>query len=213
MKGIFITFEGPDGSGKSTQIRKLAEYLQDRQWPIVLTREPGGTFIGDAIRHILLDPSYEALGDETEALLYAASRAQHIKEVIMPALNEGKIVLCDRFVDASIAYQGYGLELPLDQVIAINQFATHHLTPHRTYMLDIAPEIARARMLAQHGRGLDRIEQKHFAYHQRVREGFLRIYKENIQRICLIDGARPPEVVFEEIAHDASCFIKHKIEE
>lgn len=108
MNGLFITFEGPDGSGKSTQIRYLASHLQSEGIPYILTREPGGTTIGDQIRTLLLDPAYKEMANETEALLYAASRAQHVQEKIKPALTAGNVVLCDRFVDASIAYQGYG---------------------------------------------------------------------------------------------------------
>ena len=133
---LFITFEGPDGGGKTTQISRLASYIKDLGYEVVLTREPGGTFISEKIRSLLLDPTNQELNRETEVLLYAASRAQHVREVIIPALNQGKVVLCDRFVDASIAYQGYGLGITLESITAINHFATGGLKPTRTYLLE-----------------------------------------------------------------------------
>jgi dTMP kinase len=216
VKGHFITFEGPDGSGKTTQIHKFAVFLENENIPYILTREPGGTKVGDRIRSLLLDPIYTELRDETEVLLYAASRAQHVREVIKPALEEGRVVLCDRFIDASIAYQGYGLELSVDSVISINQFAVAGLIPDRTYLLDISPEKARERMInrgEKNGKiNLDRIEQKHLAYHQRVREGFYQLYREDKQqRMCLIDGNNPADMVFQMILDDFKTWYGHKI--
>ena len=214
MNGIFITFEGPDGSGKSTQIRKLVNYVEEKGLPYVLTREPGGTQIGDAIRSILLDPAHTELVDETEVLLYAASRAQHIKEVILPALEEGKIVLCDRFVDASIAYQGFGLGLSIEDVRMVNRFAVGSIEPDRTYLIDISPEVARARIAKRNSmtqENLDRIELKNFTYHRKVREGFQHIFRENRKRIYLINGDREPEIVFQEILSDFQKMVEHKL--
>lgn len=217
-QGLFITFEGPDGSGKTTQIRKLADELERRKLPYLLTREPGGTEISDKIRAIILNPENLRLEDTTEILLYAASRSQHVKEKIMPALQERKIVLCDRFVDASIAYQGYGLEQPIDTIKIINRFATGGLSPDRTYMIDVSPEAGRRRMRARSGPeagvtraagDLDRIERRALAYHARVREGFFALYRENKQRILLINGENRPEVVFDTIMHDFERTLKH----
>lgn len=206
MKGSFITFEGPDGSGKTTQMKRLGKYLEKRQIPHILTREPGGTEISDAIRAIILNPAYTELTDATEILLYAASRAQHVKETIRPALESGMLVLCDRFVDASIAYQGYGLGVPLQQIKAINHFATDGLEPQRTYLMDITPEVARERMHnrshSEYNESLDRIEQRKYHYHQKVREGFKAIYSESKQRICFINGDQEQEKVFDEIMED-----------
>ncbi|GGE53832.1 thymidylate kinase [Pullulanibacillus camelliae] len=206
MKGLFITFEGPDGAGKSTQLKKLAEFLKEQHIPFIMTREPGGTEIGNAIRSILLDPANDVMTQKAEVLLYAASRAQHVQETIVPALKGGNIVLCDRFVDASIAYQGYGLELSVEEVMAINQFAVSGVEPDRTYLIDLPPTEGRQRMMKRQDPNvsyeLDRIEQKHLTYHQRVREGFHRIYEENKQRICLIDGSRNIEEVFQDIVED-----------
>ncbi|BBN97337.1 dTMP kinase [Sporolactobacillus terrae] len=217
-KGLFITFEGPDGSGKTTQIHQLAEELERRGRSFILTREPGGTTIGDAIRSIILNPEHTELADHTEILLYAASRSQHVSEKIQPALKAGKIVLCDRFVDASIAYQGYGLGEMVATVKQINDFATGGLTPDRTYMIDIAPEIGRQRMKRRSGvaelgamkdaADLDRIEMRALAYHQRVREGFHAIYEENKQRIRLIDGAQDQKQVHRMICDDFFQFIR-----
>lgn len=207
MKGLFITFEGPDGSGKTTQIKKVAQYLREKDISFILTREPGGTCISDDIRSILLNPEYNELTSETEILLYAASRAQHVHEIILPALKNGNVVLCDRFVDASIAYQGYGLGIPVEKVVQINEFAINGLTPNRTYYIDVDPTIARARMLArevgqEEVKGLDRIEQKQLDYHMRVREGFQRIYEENKQRMVKIDGGQSISTVFDTIIAD-----------
>lgn len=192
MKGLFITFEGPDGSGKTTQMRRLVERLQAKGESVVVTREPGGTPIGDRIRELLLSPDHKEMEDQTEVLLYAASRAQHVREVIVPALEAGNIVVCDRFVDASIAYQGYGLGLKPETVADINRFATGGLQPDRTYLLDIPVSVSRERLLlragAAGGAALDRIEQKESAYHERVREGFLLIASNEPQRVLRIDA-------------------------
>ncbi|MCY9592396.1 dTMP kinase [Paenibacillus chitinolyticus] len=202
MKELFLTFEGPDGSGKTTQLRRLAESLQALGYDTVVTREPGGTPISDHIRSLVLTPDHKEMADHTEVLLYAASRAQHVREFIVPALKANRIVLCDRFVDASLAYQAYGLGISFDEVAAINRFATGGLEPTRTYLLDVPVETSRQRLLARTqsagGEGLDRIEQKGEAYHTRVREGFMKILEQNPKRICLIDADRTQD----EIAHD-----------
>lgn len=212
MKGLFITFEGPDGAGKSTQIKMLKQWFEMNGMEVVMTREPGGTRISDQIRTILLAPEHTEMADRAEVLLYAASRAQHIHERILPALEQGKIVLCDRFIDASIAYQAYGLGVDLEQVRSINAFAARSIDPVRTYMIDIPPEISRdriARRTQNNGQSaqdapqeLDRIEQKQLDYHRKVREGFLTIAKQDWQRVCLVDGNRSIEEVFETIKTD-----------
>ncbi|MFT8318680.1 MAG: dTMP kinase [Sporolactobacillus sp.] len=216
-RGKFITFEGPDGSGKSTQIRRFAEWLKANQIPFILTREPGGTLIGDQIRAMVLNPENRRMTGNTEILLYAASRSQHVEEKILPALDQGQMVLCDRFTDASIAYQGYGLGQDVAMVQTINQFATGGLIPDRTYLIDVSPEIGRQRMRQRQGepeRGinassgdLDRIEARALAYHARVREGFLQLYRENKQRIYLVDGAADSAQVTECIVKDARLFL------
>ncbi|MDM5196809.1 dTMP kinase [Fictibacillus enclensis] len=211
MNGLFITIEGPDGSGKSTQIKKLAEFLQGNSIPFILTREPGGTAVSDRIRSLILDPAHPEMADETEVLLYAASRAQHVKEKIVPALQEGKLVLCDRFVDASVAYQAYGLGIPVEDVTRINRFATGGLKPDRSYLIDVAPEIGRQRMVSRYsGEGLDRIEQKELDYHERVRSGFQKIYEENRERFLLVDGNQTVDEVFDEIIKDIKLLLANR---
>lgn len=205
MNGLFVTFEGPDGSGKSTQIRQLASHLQTEGIPHILTREPGGTAISDYIRTLVLDPEHAEMANETEALLYAASRAQHVREKIMPALSAGNVVLCDRFVDASIAYQGYGLGLDVAQVRMINNFATGGLVPDRSYFIDLSPETGRQRMLDRRGdkqAALDRIEQKQLVYHRRVREAFRTLFDENHKRVCLLNGEEEKEQLFTKVKAD-----------
>ncbi len=203
MKGLFITLEGPDGSGKTTQIAKVAEYLKKHNIDFIQTREPGGTRISDKIRSLILDPEHKEMHDLTEVLLYAASRAQHVHEKILPALEEGKVVLCDRFVDASLAYQGFGLGVGEEPVLQINNIATSGLVPNRSYFVDVSPEVGRERMKARYGtENLDRIEQKDLTYHERVREGFEHIFSKQTDRIVRINGEQNPEAVFEEIAED-----------
>lgn len=210
-RGIFVTFEGPDGAGKSTQIEKMAQYLEERKLPYILTKEPGGTRISNEIRSLILRPEYREMMNETEVLLYAASRAQHVKERIIPALEAGKIVLCDRFVDASIAYQGYGLGIEIEKIVQINEFATGGLTPDRSYFIDIAPSFARKRLMQRNGnRPFDRIEQKDIEYHEKVRNGFLRIYETNRERICLLDGHQAIEAIFEAIKEDFERLLKER---
>jgi dTMP kinase len=203
---LFITFEGPDGSGKSTQIKLLANYLQEKNIPFCLTREPGGTEISDSIRTVILDPSNTKMKNETEVLLYAASRAQHVREKIIPALEEGKVVLCDRFVDASIAYQGYGLDVPLEKVIEVNKFATGGLSPNRTYLLDISPEEGKERMMARlekQGTGtLDRIELKDSSYHEKVREAFHNLFRQHDDRMKMVAANRSIDKIFADIKED-----------
>lgn len=207
MNGLFVTFEGPDGSGKSTQIGKLADSLEAEGIPYVLTHEPGGTAISDEIRALVLDPDHPEMVNEAEVLLYAASRAQHVREKIIPALESGCVVLCDRFVDASIAYQGYGLELDVEKVKEINRFATGGLVPDRSYFFDLSPETGRARVL--HRSSLDRIEQKQLAYHERVRQAFLLLHKENRERILLLDGEEEIEELFFKIKTDFHKLLRY----
>ncbi|MEB3102387.1 dTMP kinase [Ferviditalea candida] len=212
MKGIFITFEGPDGAGKTTQLKKLAFALQEEGWSAVVTREPGGTMISDKIREILLSPDHVEMSDQAEVLLYAASRAQHVRELIAPSLNRGEIVLCDRFVDASIAYQAYGLGVEERVVRSVNEFATGGLVPDRTYMLDIPVEESRHRLLTRSGAELtpelDRIEQKELEYHRRVREGFLRIAQAEPHRVRLLDAAGSEEVLAGAILSDVKLLLE-----
>lgn len=213
MKGLFVTFEGPDGAGKTTQIVSLANTLQGLGHDVIMTREPGGTTISNKIRALLLSPEHKEMVDQAEVLLYAASRAQHVHEVIMPALQQNKIVLCDRFIDASIAYQAYGLGIDEAIIYNINKYASSGIQPTRTYMLDIPVEESRRRLQqraseAGNEGGLDRIEQKDMAYHQRVREGFLNIAQNERDRVMLVDANRSVEEISRDIIEDCQRLIQ-----
>lgn len=197
---MFITFEGLDGAGKSTQISHLRARLLRLGVEVVLTREPGGTPLGDALRAMLLDPSQKQLSGHTEALMYAASRAELLHEVIRPALAEGKLVICDRYVDASIAYQGVGLGLGVDVIAKVNEFATGGLRPDLTILLDLRVEESRHRVSAgNRTAGPDRIEQRDSAYFSRVRDAFLQIAKNEPDRVKVLDGERSPSDLEQEI--------------
>jgi dTMP kinase len=198
--GIFITIEGPDGSGKSTQSDVLVAWLRERTQPVVLTREPGGTPLGEAIRAILLDPvRHAALADETELFLFAAGRAQHVRERILPALQREEIVVASRYADATEAYQGFGRGLPLALVTQVNFLATGGLMPDLTIMLDLDCEegLRRARAVNKETPSgeMDRIEAAGLAFHQRVRDGYLTIARREPKRCVVIDGARPIDLV------------------
>ena len=188
MKGKFIVFEGPDGSGKTTQIKLLHKFLIDKKCDVVTTREPGGTNISEAIRNILLDPENSEMVARTEAFLYASARAQHVEELIVPAINEGKDVLCDRFVDSTLAYQGYGRNLDIEFLSQLNHLATGGLKPDLTFLLDIPPEKAKNRIRSTRD-SEDRIELEAEEFHVRVRAGFLELAKDNSKKYKVIDAS------------------------
>ena len=185
MRGLFITFEGSDGAGKSTQIRLLNEYLQEKGLNTLVSREPGGCRLAEKIRELLLDTENKEMSARTEALLYAAARAQHVEEVIKPAVLSGKIVLCDRFVDSSYAYQGYGRELGLQEIIDINCFGMQDFLPDHTFFLQLPPDKAFLRM--NENKVHDRLESAGEAFHKRVYEGFLTVCEKFKDRISIID--------------------------
>lgn len=187
--GVFITFEGPEGSGKSTQVRLLVTWLRSRGVNVLATREPGGTPVGDRIRQLLLDPALTSLTPEAEVLLFSASRAQLVRQVIRPHLEQGGIVVCDRFADSTLAYQGYGRGLDLDMLRTITRFATDGLVPDLTFLLDIpvAEGLARKR----EGTGEDdwnRMEREVLAYHERVRAGYLALAAAEPDRWYVLDA-------------------------
>lgn len=195
-KGIFISIEGPDGSGKSTQIENIKDFFKEKNIDIVFTREPGGTPIGERIRDIILDVNCKEMCNMTEALLYAASRAQHVNEVIRPALEAGKVVICDRFVDSSLAYQGYGRGLG-DSVRVINEYAISGYMPDITFMMELDPEVGISRMI---NRGkLDRLEEEKVSFHKKVFSGYLELEKKYPDRIVAIDASRSIEEIKKDI--------------
>lgn len=194
----FITFEGPDGSGKTSQLKLAAAWLETQGVPLLTTREPGGTRIGEDIRKLLHDTKNTEMSREAEILLYSASRAQHVAEIILPALQAGKIVLCDRFFDSTYAYQGYGRGLPMDALQLITRFATQNLNPDLTIYLDIAPEVGIQRRECG-GEFLNRLDREALDFHKRVREGYLTLIRENPERWRKIDGAASIDEVHQSV--------------
>ncbi len=203
MKGRFITFEGIEGSGKSSQISLLADHLRSKHRTVTFTREPGGTPIGDQVRKILLDPQNKALDPSAELLLYAASRAQHLTEVIRPALERGDLVLCDRFSDATIAYQGYGRGLDLAMIHALDRLVTAGMRPDLTILLDVEAAVGLARARGRNdlqGLGAEaRFENEALAFHERVRQGYLVLAREAPERMQIVDAALTPLLVQEKV--------------
>lgn len=192
-KGRFITFEGPEGSGKTTQLKLLAARLRAEGRDVVETQEPGGTAIGNQIRSILLDPSSSAIRPTAELLLMFASRAQNVDEVILPALAAGKIVLCDRFTDSSVAYQGAGRGLGAEVVYELDRIACRGLVPSLTVLLDIDTETGLARAER------NRMEEQPLAFHRAVREAFHQLANEDSRRIRIVDGARERGVIAQDV--------------
>lgn len=194
-KGLFITIEGPDGSGKSTQIQFMKTYFEENGLECLFTREPGGTLIGEKLRNIILDKENAEMCDMTEALLYAASRAQHVEELIKPALAAGKIVVCDRFIDSSMAYQGYGRHLG-DSVRVINEYAVNGCMPDVTFLMELDPSIGKSRIRED---VQDRLELEKIEFHQLVFEGYQEIAKTYPERFVCIDAAREKEMIRDDI--------------
>jgi dTMP kinase len=195
---LFITFEGPEGSGKTTQIGLLAQALAARGHRVVTTREPGGTRIGDAVRAVLLDNRHTEMSERAEALLFNAARAQHVDEVIRPALARGETVLCDRYGDSTLAYQGYGHGQPLEPLRALIAYATGGLTPHATIYLDLDVQTGLARKRAGAGDAWNRMEEKALAYHEAVRGGYLQMAAES-PRWLVVDARQGVEAVHAEV--------------
>jgi dTMP kinase len=192
---LFITFEGPEGCGKTTQMRLLATYLRERGWDVLTTREPGGTRIGDRVRAVLLDPAHTEMQPPTEFLLFSAARAQLVAEVIRPHLAKGGLVLCDRFADSSLAYQGYGHRQDLAVLRTITGFATGDLSPDLTFCLDVPVGLGLRRKAGGSGDAWNRMEQKEVAYHERVRAGYLSMAAEEPDRWVVVDASRAVKAV------------------
>lgn len=200
MKGTFITIEGPDGAGKTSVIKKLIPMLVKAvQQDIVATREPGGSRIAEEIRELILNPTNTEMDIRTEALLYAAGRRQHLVEKIIPALKDGKVVVCDRFVDSSLAYQGVARGIGISEVAEINQFATENLSPDLTLYLDIEAHAGLERInLNKENRQFDRLDQETLEFHEKVRSAYLKIANEHPERIVQIDASQNLETVVEQ---------------
>lgn len=200
--GLFLSFEGIDGVGKSTQVARLSAYLRSIDREVVVTREPGGTSLGVQLRQILLHG--QAISPRTEALLFAADRAQHVAQVILPALQRGAVVITDRYIDSSLAYQAGGRDLTAQEIRFLSQWATQSLWPHRTYILDMCPEDAAIRL---HGQA-DRMESAGLAFARRTRQAFLDLADQDSQRCCVLDASKPIDDIARAIMQDVQRFLQ-----
>lgn len=192
-KGLFITFEGPDGSGKTTVSTEVVKRLLNQGYDVIYTREPGGIDIAEQIRNVILNPANTAMDDRTEALLYAASRRQHLVEKVLPAIEAGKTVICDRFIDSSLAYQGCARHLGIEEVMAINQFAIEGRMPCKTIFLDISAEEGLKRIESREFK--DRLDQESLQFHYDVVKGYQEVAKRFKDRMIVLDATRPVEEV------------------
>ncbi len=198
VQGKFITFEGGEGSGKTSAIKAILPHLEERGYKFILTREPGGTPIAEEIRNVILSMKSEGMDGRTEALLYAASRREHLQKKVIPNLNNGVNVLCDRYIDSSLAYQGHARGLGIDDILKINMFATENEWPDLTIFFDIEPEEGLARIAKNENREVNRLDIEKIEFHKSVREGYLELLKRYPNRIKRIDASQPREVVAAE---------------
>lgn len=208
MSGLFITLEGGEGAGKTTVISLLKNRLEKLGYEVITTREPGGSKIAEKIRNVILDPDHTEMDARTEALLYAAARRQHLVEIIVPALEEGKIVLCDRFLDSSLAYQGYARGLGIDEVFTINKFAIEEVMPNLTLFFDILPEKGLARISNNEGREQNRLDLENIRFHEQVYEAYNKLIETYPERIRRINADQPLEKVEEEAFDKIRSYIK-----
>lgn len=207
-KGIFISLEGPDGAGKSSVLEALIPILEAKGQAFVTTREPGGVAVAEKIRDVVLDPKHTEIDEKTELLLYIASRRQHLVERILPALDRGEMVLVDRFIDSSVAYQGFGRGLKVADIYWLNDFATDGLKPDLTLYFDIEAEEGLARIAKSKERGADRLDRESVEWHQRVREGYLSILKKEPNRVRKIDASQP----LEKVVADTLAVLAERVE-
>ncbi|MGM9928022.1 MAG: dTMP kinase [Bacillus sp. (in: firmicutes)] len=198
-RGLFITVEGPEGAGKSTIVQMIQQQLQQQGHRVLVTREPGGIAIAEQIRQVLLNKDHVNMDERTEALLYAAARRQHLVEKVLPALEEGTIVLCDRFLDSSLAYQGYARGLGMEEVLRINEFAIGDTMPDLTLYFDIEPEEGLRRIQSNRDREVNRLDLEDLSFHHRVREGYLKLVEQYPERIKVIDASQSIEEVFSDV--------------
>lgn len=204
-KGLFITLEGPDGSGKSTVATAVVELLKQKGFEVVHTREPGGIDIAEQIRNVILDPKNTAMDARTEALLYAASRRQHLVEKVIPAKNEGKLVICERFLDSSIAYQGFGRGLGVEPILSINKFAIDNNMPDLTIYLDVDEQTGLDRLSDRKEK--DRLDVESVNFHHLVNQGYQEIVKRFKDRIKVVDASKPVEDVINDTLNIITSYI------
>jgi dTMP kinase len=203
MAGLFISFEGGEGSGKSSAIKKVEEKLTNAGYKVVITREPGGVSVSEQIRNVILDVN-NAMSKETEALLYAASRTEHLYAKVIPLINEGYVVLSDRYIDSSLAYQGYARGIGMQKVLDINMFAKEYL-PKVTYFFDVKPEVGLARIQGRDK--IDRLDLEAFDFHNKVYEGYLEVCKLYPERVKKINGERELELIVDEVFNDIMKYL------
>lgn len=207
VDGLFVTFEGGEGAGKTTVIHELAENLQRERYDVLVTREPGGIRIAEQIREVILHPDHTEMEMRTEALLYAAARRQHLIEKIIPALKEGKVVLCDRFIDSSLAYQGYARGIGIDEVLAMNEFAIEGWMPHITLYLDVKPEVGLRRIHENKSREVNRLDLETIQFHHEVYAGYEQVFELFPNRLKRIDAEQP----IAKIVRQATQYVKARI--
>ncbi|MCQ2795095.1 MAG: dTMP kinase [Bacilli bacterium] len=196
---MFITFEGGEGSGKTTAIKAITKLLQKDGYKVILTREPGGPRISEDIRNVILDKKNTMMDKRTEALLYAASRRQHLIETVWPNLKKGNIVICDRYLDSSLAYQGGARKIGIDNVLNMNMFATEGTFPDLTFLFDIEPKLGLKRISKNKGREVNRLDLERISFHNEVRKNFLLLAKRYPKRIVKIDASKTPEEIVKEV--------------
>lgn len=209
-RGGLITFEGIEGSGKTTQIALLVEAFRQRDIDFVLTREPGGTPLGEEIRRLLLRKGEWSVRESAELFLYLSDRAQHVHEIILPALKKGKIVLSDRFSDATVAYQGYARGLPIESISDGNRIASQGVRPALTFLFDLPVDLGLKRVQRRSGEGRDRLEAESLLFHKKVRQGYLEIAKEEPERFCRIDATAAIEAIHEQVWRRTEPFLKER---
>jgi dTMP kinase len=205
VEGLFVTFEGGEGAGKSTMLHEIGKELQQQGYPVLETREPGGIEIAEKIREVILDRSHTKMDGRTEALLYAAARRQHLVEKVIPALQEGKIVLCDRFIDSSLAYQGYARGLGMDEVYKINDFAIENCMPSLTLLFDIEPEEGLKRIAANKGREQNRLDLERIEFHHKVYDAYHQLAERYEERIKVINAGQS----FDKVKTEAEGVLKN----
>lgn len=210
MDGIFITFEGGEGAGKTSLLHRISKHLRDQGYDVLATREPGGIEIAEQIRKVILDPVNTEMEERTEALLYAASRRQHLIEKVLPALKAGKVVLCDRFIDSSLAYQGHARGLGIDEVFSINKFAIGDCMPDLTLFFDIEPNKGLARIAANKDRERNRLDLENLHFHEQVYDAYHILVKRFPRRIQAINADQPMEAVENEAMDHIVTLLKNK---
>lgn len=200
-KRLFIAFEGGEGAGKSTILDKIYDWMKDENIPCIKTREPGGIEISEQIRSVILDNNNTEMDERTEALLYVAARRQHLVEKIIPALNEGKVVLCDRFIDSSLAYQGYARGIGMDEILEINKFAIGEYMPNLSIFFDLDPGEGLKRINKDNNREVNRLDNEKLDFHNKVREGYYKILEKDKDRIVKIDASKSIDKVYEDVKY------------